>query len=103
MAKYNDAKFTAQKIASERITKLFLLAEQNFREHPELSRRYVQLARNISTRHKTKLTSEQKKLFCKNCNAYLKNGVNSRVRIVKGKIVTTCLGCKNVRRIIVRK
>jgi ribonuclease P protein subunit RPR2 len=100
---YKDKAFAQRKIASERIAKLFAQAEDSFREHPELSKRYVVLARKLSTRYKIKFSSLQKKCFCKGCNTYLKNGFNSRVRIVKGKIVQTCLECKHVKRTVYKK
>lgn len=87
-----------QKIASERIVKLFDQAEISFKEHPELSRRYVEMARKLATRYKIRFTKVQKGLFCKGCNAYLRDGVNSRTRIVKGRIVKTCIECSDVRR-----
>jgi len=92
-----------QRIASERIVKLFNQAESSFKGHPELSRRYVYLARKIATRYKVRFTKDQKGLFCKNCDAYLKNGINSQTRIVKGRIVRTCLECKHVRRTSYKK
>lgn len=92
-----------QKIALERIDKLFNQAEDSFKEHPELSKRYVILARKLSTRYKVKLNSEQKRAFCKNCNAYLKNGINSRTRLEKGRLIRTCLECKAVRRTVYKK
>jgi ribonuclease P protein subunit RPR2 len=92
-----------QRIAFERIVKLFDQAEEIFREHPELSKRYVVLARKLSTRYKVRFTPVQKKLFCKNCNAYLKVGVNSRTRLEKGKLVQTCLECKAVKRMVYKK
>lgn len=100
---YKDKSFNQQKIALERIDKLFEQAELSFKEHPELSKRYVVLARKLSTRYKVKFTSVQKKMFCKNCDAYLKNGVNSRVRLVHGRLVRTCLECKHVKRMVYKK
>jgi len=100
---YKDKSFNQQKIAAERIVKLFIQAEESFMEHPELSKRYVEMARKLSTRYKVRFNSEQKKISCKNCNAYLKNGINSRIRLEHGKIVQTCLECKNVRRMIYKK
>jgi len=91
------------KIASERIIKLLSEADSEFKEHHELSKRYVYIARKISMKYKVKFTSDQKKLFCKKCNSYLRNGVTSRVRLEHGKIVTTCLGCGNMRRILYKK
>ena len=98
-----DKSFAQQNIALDRIKKLFVEAESSFREHPELSKRYVVLARKLSTRYKVKFTKEQKRLFCKGCNAYLKTGVNSRVRLEHGKLVRTCLECKHVRRTVYKK
>jgi ribonuclease P protein subunit RPR2 len=91
------------KIASERISKLLSEADSGFKEHPELSKRYVYLARKISMKYKIKFTPEQKKLFCKKCNSYLRNGVSSRVRLEHGKIVTTCLGCGAMKRVLYKK
>ena len=92
-----------QRIALERISKLFVQAELRFREHPELSKRYVQLAHKIATRYKVRFTDSQKRNSCKKCDSYLKDGVNSRVRLEHGKIVQTCLNCKAVRRIPYKK
>jgi ribonuclease P protein subunit RPR2 len=100
MKSNKDKSFNQQKIAFERIEKLFSQAELSFKEHPELSKRYVILARKLSTRYKVRFTVEQKKLFCKKCDAYLKIGANSRIRLVNGKRVQTCLECMNVRRMI---
>ncbi len=92
-----------QKIAADRVSKLLFQAELRFKTHPGLSKRYVQLARTIAMKYRMKFSSEQKKLFCKKCNAYLKTGVNSRVRLERGNMVITCLECKNVRRIPYKK
>jgi ribonuclease P protein subunit RPR2 len=90
-------------IVVSRISKLFSEAEAMFKDHPELSKRYVILARKLSTRYKVKLNASQKRLFCKKCNSYLKNGVNSRVRLTSGKLVQTCLLCKAVKRMDYKK
>jgi ribonuclease P protein subunit RPR2 len=100
---YKDKSFAQQRIASERIAKLFEQAELSFKEHPELSKRYVEMARKLSTRYKVRFNSSQKKLSCKKCNAYLKDGINSRVRLEHGRLVQTCLECKNIRRTIYKK
>jgi ribonuclease P protein subunit RPR2 len=91
-----------QRIAKERIVELFNQAEQQFKEYPELSRRYVVLARKIAMKFKIRFSRDQKKLFCKNCNAYLKQGVNSSIRLVNGHIVLRCKECGNVRRFVYR-
>src|SRR5689334_13558023 len=89
----NPKNYSGNKIVVERIDKLFCEAESSFKEHPDLSKRYVVMARKLSTKYKVKFNSSQKKSFCKNCNAYLKNGVNSKIRLTSGRIVQTCLEC----------
>jgi len=92
-----------KRIALERITDLFREAESNFNEYPALSRRYVVLARKIAMKYRVRFTRDQKKLFCKSCNAYLKQGTNSTVRIHKGMIILHCLECSHVRRFVYGK
>jgi len=92
-----------ERIAKERIAELFRQADEAFFEHPELSRRYVVLARKIAMKFRVKFSKDQKRLFCKKCDAYLKQGKNSTTRLVKGKIVIRCSECGNVRRFVYRK
>jgi ribonuclease P protein subunit RPR2 len=90
---------TWKKIAEERIKILFEEAEREFSKHPERSKRYVELARKIGMRYNIKLKAYRKK-FCRKCNAYLKPGVNCRIRLRDNKkaIVQTCLECGNTSR-----
>lgn len=90
-------------IAKERITKLFQEAETMFKEHPELSKRYMGLARKIAMKYKVKFTKEQKLKFCKKCNAYLKPGINSTRRLNKGILVIRCNECNHLRRAVYKK
>ena len=91
-----------KRIAEERIVKLFVEAENMFNEYPNLSQRYVELARKIATRYNVRFNKDQKRLFCKNCNAYLKQGKNSTIRLQHGKIVLKCSECGYVRRWVYR-
>ncbi len=85
-------------IVRERISRLFSLAKQNFSEHPKRSKRYVQLARKLSTRYLVRLSPEQKTIFCKECNAFLVPGKNLQVRLRDKKIERKCLACGNVKK-----
>lgn len=89
-----------RKIARERITILLRLADSEAREHPERSRRYVELARKIGMRYKVRFPRKYKRKICKNCFSYLKPGLTCTVRLVpKEKCVTwRCLNCKKERR-----
>ena len=87
-----------REIAKERIQILFRLAEEEFSNgRKDLANRYVELARKISTRCNVRIPKELKRRFCKKCMAYLKPGVNARVRIRSEKkyVLITCLECGN--------
>lgn len=84
--------------ALERINELFVQAEDNFNEYPQMSTRYVQLARKIAMRYRVKFTKAQKLCFCKKCNSYLKKGINSTIRIKNNNIVLSCKECGFVKR-----
>jgi ribonuclease P protein subunit RPR2 len=101
--KYKDKSYHQQSLAQERIVKLFNEAQNSFEEYPELSKRYVILAKKLSTRYKVRFTTNQKNLFCKNCNSFFKNGINVRIRLEHGVIVQTCLICNAVKRISYKK
>jgi len=93
-----NKKIKQAKIAKERIERLFELAEKHFKSNPSIAKRYVTLARKISTKTNTRIPINLKTKFCKNCNSYLKPGVNQRVRTKQGKIVRTCLICNKSKR-----
>lgn len=83
-----------REIALERIRTLFRQAMEMFKKDPNLSDRYVYLARKIAMKYKVRIPSELKKRFCKHCYRYLVPSVNCRVRLQKGKVVYYCLHCK---------
>ena len=88
-----------RKIALERIYRLFELAEKSFEKHPERSARYVELALKIGKRCNVSVPAELKGKFCKKCGAFLKVGVNSKIRIAKHIVKVTCLNCGYTRKI----
>ena len=88
-----------KRIAKERVDKLFSLAEVN----RKLADRYVQLARKIAMKVNLRLPSRLKRRFCKNCGAYLRPGVNARVRTRNGNLVYYCFKCKHTSRIPLKK
>jgi len=91
------------KIAKERIGILFGLAEDEMKNHPKRSKRYVELARKIGMRYNIRLAKEQKRKFCKNCNSVLKPGVTSQQRTEKGKLIIKCRKCNKIYRYPFRK
>ncbi|GIU69435.1 MAG: hypothetical protein KatS3mg002_0671 [Candidatus Woesearchaeota archaeon] len=86
--------------ALEHITELFAEADAVFDEHPELSKRYVVIARKTAMKYKVRFDKSQKLSFCKRCNSFLKKGVNSTIRIHNGRLILTCKECGFVRRFV---
>lgn len=85
-------------MAEERIERLFVLAEKAFPERPELADRYVEIARDISMRHRVSIPGDLKRRVCKECHAYLVPGRNSRTRLDGRNVVITCLKCGAIKR-----
>jgi len=72
-------------IVNERIAQLFKEAEENLKEHPERTRRYIRIARALVMRHRMRLPERFKRTFCKRCYIYWKPGYNVKVRFEKNK------------------
>ncbi len=85
-------------MASQRIDRLFGMAEKACRERPDLADRYVDIARRISMRHRVSIPRELKRNVCKDCYSYLRPGSNARVRADGRNVVITCLKCGGIRR-----
>lgn len=92
-----------QKIALERIYRLFELAEKMQPKEPELSKRYVALARKISSKNKATIPWELKKCFCKKCGAYLKKGKNSKETKQEPFLLVKCIECGFERKISLKE
>ena len=89
-----------RRIALERMVVLFRLAEKEaLLGHAPRARRYVDLARRIGMRYNVRVPPEFKRRFCKACRTYFVPGVNARVRVGRGRVVVTCLGCGAVQRL----
>jgi ribonuclease P protein subunit RPR2 len=86
-------------IAAERVERLLELAELSFRNHPDLSDRYVQLAWRLKTRYNLKLPQRLKRKFCRKCLSFWRPGVSCRVRIRQSSVTITCLRCGRVIRL----
>ncbi len=93
----------AQRIARQRIERLFELARQVSEKKPELARRYVGLARRIGMRHNVRLPARLKRTFCKACNSLLIPSKTVRIRAKKRVVVVTCLVCGAAKRYPYRK
>lgn len=83
----------------ERMNWLLELAEKNIKTHPERTKRYVSLARKMSSRYKIGIPEKFKKRICKVCNIMWIPGFNVKVRINKRtKAVEYVCECGSLRR-----
>jgi len=88
-----------KELVKERMNQLLELAEKNIKNHPERTKRYVEIARKLSTRHKVRLPERFKKRICKICNIMWIPGYNVKVRLNKRtKAVEYVCECGQVRR-----
>ncbi|KZX16225.1 ribonuclease P protein component 4 [Methanobrevibacter filiformis] len=86
-------------IAQERMDILFSLAEKEFSVNPLRSHRYVELARNISTKYNTKIPLKWRRRYCKNCHKFLQTGKNSNVRLISSEVHIKCHECNHIMKI----
>lgn len=78
-----------KEIAIQRIITLFRLARERTKEDTkkskELAKRYVKIAKNLSTHYKVKIPQEIKNAICKKCSNVLIPGLNCKVRLASSK------------------
>jgi RNase P subunit RPR2 len=73
-----------REIVYERMEILLSLAQKALRKKDEKhAKRYVFLARKLSTRYNCRFTREQRMLFCKGCGMPRLLGKNTKVRLRK--------------------
>jgi ribonuclease P protein subunit RPR2 len=95
-----------REISLRRIKQLFELSFKVLAERPDLSQRYVEIARKISMRTRTRLPRENRLLICRHCKKFIFPGVSSRIRIQPKRephIVITCLYCGKHMRIPLKR
>jgi ribonuclease P protein subunit RPR2 len=88
-------------LAIEHVQKLFEQAEGC--KDAAMANRYMQLARRISLKFKLRLPSPLRRRVCKHCHHYLRPGVNCRVRVERGRVITLCLDCRHIMRYPIRQ
>lgn len=91
-----------KQLAKEHIQELFAQADAAFKERPDLSHRYVQLARTIQMKYKVHMPRPLKRKYCKHCYHYIRTGSNGRVRIREGVLTIYCDNCKKFTRIPIK-
>ena len=77
-------------IAAERIEILESRAKEAAKAgNHDRARQYVRRARRIAQRHRLTLPRSFERFVCEGCDAYLRPGVNARVRTQTGHVVVT--------------
>ena len=97
---------STKQIAKQRIDILFEQANKVYKDSPELSSRYLGMARKIAMAAKIRLPIGFRRRTCKNCNSLLIYGQNCRVRVRQKRephVVITCLSCGWQTRILLRR
>ncbi|HEX9261633.1 MAG TPA: ribonuclease P [Candidatus Bathyarchaeia archaeon] len=97
---------TTKQIAENRIRILFEQADKVYETDPNLSGRYVEMARKIAMSAKVRLPLKYRRRICKKCNSLLVHGSNCRVRLRQRRephVVVTCLNCGHQTRYLLRK
>ena len=88
----------SNEIARERIERLFSLAEKAATEGDlKHADRYIQMVWAIKLKFRVRLSSYQKRLFCRQCLKFLA-GTTGRYRTIKGILEIKCLNCGETRR-----
>ena len=75
----------------ERIKKLFGMARESPRH-----KRYVKLAKRVSTRTRTRIPRELKRQICRGCGALMVPGKTATTRTEKGKLSVKCKECEKL-------
>ncbi len=97
---YGKTRAAVGTVAAERFQILLDQAKKMAWTDEKLSRRYVSLARKISSRTKVRIPRESKMYLCKGCGLALVPGHNAKIRLHAHTtgIVISCLSCGAVKR-----
>ena len=78
-------------LAAERVARLHDLARAATADGQlQRAREYVRRARRVAERNRLSLPRDFRRFTCDACDAYLRPGVNARVRTRDGHVVVTC-------------
>jgi len=86
-------------LARQRISILFRLALETYKQDMDLANRYVELARKISMRAKVRIPRRYRLLYCKRCGGLLVPGRTAAVRMRSRRephLVIKCLKCGKI-------
>jgi RNase P subunit RPR2 len=77
---------------------LVQLAVSTANEDLDLAKQQAGLARKLMLRYNISFDWNLRRFYCHGCKGLIVPGVNARVRVAKGTILTTCADCGRVNR-----
>jgi len=64
----------------------------------ELAKKQAALARKLMLKYNVRFGWDLKRFYCHGCKGLMVPGVNARVRVAGGMVLTTCANCGRVNR-----
>lgn len=93
MARRRD-KGQEKRAAAARVRSLLARAADEARgPDADLADRYADLATSISKRYQLRMGQEARIQVCRSCGRYRRAGAGVRVRLHRGRLITTCNAC----------
>ncbi len=77
---------------------LLELAASTAHEDLDLAKQQAALARRLMLRYNVRFGWDLRRFYCHGCKQLIVPGVNARVRLAKGAVLTTCANCGRVNR-----
>jgi len=74
------------------------LSTTTARDDLPLAKQQAALARRLMLKYNVRFGWDLKRLYCHGCKELIVPGVNARVRLAGGKVLTTCANCGRVNR-----
>jgi RNase P subunit RPR2 len=77
---------------------LLELSASTAREDLDLAKEQAALARKLMLKYNIRFGWDLKRFYCHGCKGLIVPGVNARVRLARGMVLTTCADCGRVNR-----
>jgi RNase P subunit RPR2 len=92
--KKKEAKMHATRAAKT----LLELAASTAHDDLDLAKQQAAMARRLMLRYNVRFGWDLRRFYCHGCKQLMVPGVNARVRLAKGMVLTTCANCGRVNR-----
>jgi ribonuclease P protein subunit RPR2 len=91
-----------ERIAKERISILFSLAEERASSEPGLAKSYIRILERIRRHYHVRLPKRMKARICHNCSMILVPGLNCKVTVASSSkiIIYRCMACGKEKHIV---